>query len=80
MARIPRPAYMVSFGGHNDFEALLSSGDVAAMKATVAQLEAWLHDPVNADDPQATEERKNLAEIKAEVARLEEAQIATAVA
>jgi hypothetical protein len=80
MARIPRPLYMIAFGGYNDFETLLSSGDVAAMKSMVAQSEAWLQDPVNADDPQAAEERERLAEIKAEMARIEGAHAATAVA
>jgi hypothetical protein len=80
MARIPRPLYMIAFGGYNDFETLLSSGDVAAMRSMVAQSETWLQDPVNADDPQAAEERERLAEIKAEITRLEEAQAATAVA
>ena len=80
MARVPRPLYLVAFGGYNDFEALLSSGDAAAMKSMVAQSEKWLQDPTNADNPQAAEESQRLTEIKAEIARLEGAHVATAVA
>jgi len=79
MARVPRPLYLVAFGGYNDFDSLLSSGDAAAMKSMVAQSEKWLEDPANADNPQAAEESQRLAEIKAEIARLEGASV-TAVA
>ena len=79
MARSARPLYLVAWGGFNDFEALLTSGDAAAMKSMVAQSELWLQDPANADNPQAAEERQRLTDIKAEIARLEGAP-ATAVA
>ena len=79
MARVPRPLYLIAFGGYNDFESLLSSGDAAAMKSMAAQSEKWLQDPVNAGDPQAAEESERLIEIKAEIARLEGAPV-TAVA
>jgi hypothetical protein len=80
MARTPRPLYMIAFGGYNDFESLLSSGDVAAMKSMVAQSEKWFQDPENANDPQAAEERQRLQEMKGEIARLEGAPVGTAVA
>lgn len=80
MARTPRPLYLVAWGGYNDFETLLASGDAAAMKSMVAQSEKWLNDPVNAEHPQAAEERERLAQIKAEIAQLEVAHSAVAVA
>lgn len=80
MARIPRPLYMIAFGGYTDFESLISSGDLDAMKSMAAQSEKWFQDPENAKDPQAGEERQRLEEIKAEIARLEEANVEAAVA
>jgi len=80
MARTPRPLYMIAYGGYNDFESLLASGDASAMKSMVAQSEKWLNDPVNAGHPQAAEERERLAQIKAEIAQMEGAHQSVAVA
>jgi hypothetical protein len=77
MARVPRPLYLIAFGGYNDFESLLSSGDLGAMKTMAAQSEKWFEDPENAND---LEERERLNEIKAEIARLEGAKVEAAVA
>lgn len=80
MARTPRPLYLIAFGGYNDFESLLSSGDLDAMKSMATQSEKWFQDPENANDPQAAEERERLEEIRAEIARLEGGKIDAAVA
>lgn len=80
MAVTPRPLYLVAFGGYSDFESLLSSGDLDAMKSMAAQSEKWFQDPANASDPQAEEERGRLEEIKAEIARLEAEPVEAAVA
>jgi hypothetical protein len=79
MARTPRPLYLVAWGGYTDFDSLLSSGDLDAMRSMASQSEKWFHDPSNANDPQAAEERARLEEIKAEIKRLEGAPV-TAVA
>lgn len=71
MARTPRPLYLVAWGGYSDFESLLSSGDLDAMKSMAAQSEKWFQDPQNAKDPLAAEERVRLEEMKAEIAQLE---------
>lgn len=76
MARTPRPLYMIAFGGYTDFESLLSSGDLDAMKSMAAQSEKWFRDPENANHPQADDERARLEEIKAEIERLEGAPVA----
>ena len=80
MARTPRPLYMIAFGGFSDFDSLISSGDVDAMKSMAAQSEKWFHDPENAKDPQAAEERERLQQIKKEIERLEARKLHTSVA
>ncbi|MBV9763028.1 MAG: hypothetical protein JO340_20875 [Acidobacteriaceae bacterium] len=67
---------MIAFGGYSDFESLLSSGDLDAMKSMAAQSEKWFRDPANSKDPQAAEERARLEEMKAEIERLEGAPVA----
>lgn len=80
MARTPRPLYMVAFGGYNDFESLLASGDASAMRVMIARSEKYLQDPDNANDPWSGEERARLHQIKAELAELEASELVTAVA
>jgi hypothetical protein len=72
MARTARPLYMIAFGGYSDFNSLMNSGDLDAMKTMVARSEKWFEDPENTND---TEERQRLEQIKAEIKRLEGAYV-----
>lgn len=71
---------MIAFGGFNDFDSLLSSGDVATMKEVAARSDKWFQDPQNANHPDAAEERQRLDQLKAEIRRLEGSRAGTTVA
>jgi hypothetical protein len=62
---------MIAFAGYNDYDSLLSSGDVASMKDVAKRSEKWFEDPENAKHADAGEERERLERLKAEIRRLE---------